>query len=284
MLEYPFRWGKKAFEESKIPAKVKAHLQITLKSLPQARLQLIKSPVSSFPKQIAFFIAYASEDPGLSEWQLSSYTDLLQLDLVSLTQQLAAPENSNRSQPLYLVCTNGKRDLCCARQGRPVFLALLNQRQTAAWQTTHVGGHRFAGNLLCFPHGLIYGRTRPTDIQAIVDTYINGDLLLDRLRGRSCFTEFTQAAEYYLRKNTGVTALSAYRHSRTEHNSPERAKVIFTDASNANKHVLLIEAKQSDLQVYTSCHDQERSPVTSYQLIDYYVDHRKDPDNADPTR
>jgi len=56
-----------------------------------------------------------------------------------------------------LVCTNGKRDICCAQLGRP----LLEQLEAAGrevWETTHIGGHRFGPVHLTLPDGRIWGR------------------------------------------------------------------------------------------------------------------------------
>ena len=46
--------------------------------------------------------------------------------------------------PLLLVCTHGRRDACCAQFGRPTAMALARRYGTAVWETTHVGGDRFA--------------------------------------------------------------------------------------------------------------------------------------------
>lgn len=53
-----------------------------------------------------------------------------------------------------LVCTNGKRDQCCAVRGR----AYLDQMLAAGenvWESTHIGGHRFAPVVLSLPDGAV---------------------------------------------------------------------------------------------------------------------------------
>ena len=49
--------------------------------------------------------------------------------------------------PIFLVCTNGKRDACCALRGRALMTSLADRHAESAWECTHLGGHRFAGNL-----------------------------------------------------------------------------------------------------------------------------------------
>ena len=52
---------------------------------------------------------------------------------------------------MWLVCTNGKRDACCARDGLPVARALAALRPDEAWECSHLGGHRFAANVALAP-------------------------------------------------------------------------------------------------------------------------------------
>jgi hypothetical protein len=107
-------------------------------------------------------------------------------------------------------------------------------------------------------------------VPLIVDAYMNGELILAKLRGRSCYSEFTQAAEYYLRKQSGDAAVAAYRHLKTEELSSNQVVETFVDTSGTSQHALTIESR-SDLMVFTSCNDQDRSPVTRYQLVNYQV-------------
>jgi hypothetical protein len=47
--------------------------------------------------------------------------------------------------------------VCCARLGVPLAQALAARHPGPVWETTPVGGHRFAANLVLLPHGLYYG-------------------------------------------------------------------------------------------------------------------------------
>lgn len=69
---------------------------------------------------------------------------------------------------LYLVCTHGKRDACCAQFGRGVADSLSDRHPVETWEASHLGGHRFAANVLVLPDGLLYGRVRPDDVAAAV--------------------------------------------------------------------------------------------------------------------
>jgi hypothetical protein len=109
--------------------------------------------------------------------------------------------------PLFLVCTNGNRDVRCAQHGRPVAAALSTTDPDAVWETTHVGGHELAANLVCLPHGLYYGRLTPSVAARVVDAYRSGLVVLDNYRGRAGLPQSLQAIEHLVREQTGVMSI-----------------------------------------------------------------------------
>ena len=87
--------------------------------------------------------------------------------------------------PLYLVCTHGRHDRCCALRGRPVAGALARHEPDATWECTHIGGDRFAANLVVLPEGLYLGRVEVDEVVRVVDELAGGVLPAGRVRGRS---------------------------------------------------------------------------------------------------
>src|SRR5207342_2614377 len=92
-------------------------------------------------------------------------------------------------------CTNGQRDVCCARFGLPTYAALREHVGERVWQTTHVGGHRFAPNVLTLPQAALYGRVQPGDVEEFVAAVENDRLATRWLRGRTRYAPEIQAAE-----------------------------------------------------------------------------------------
>ena len=105
--------------------------------------------------------------------------------------------------PLYLVCTNGRRDVCCGLAGRVLARALAPEVGESLWETSHIGGHRFAPNLVCLPEGLVYGRLDAEAARRVVGAHRAGRIVLEHFRGRSSLEPAAQAADYFARRETG---------------------------------------------------------------------------------
>lgn len=119
------------------------------------------------------------------------------------------------SQPQYFVCTNGRRDVCCARFGLPVYRALRAAVGARAWQVSHVGGHRFAPNVLVLPDAALYGRVELADLPRWLAAVEAGELAQAWLRGRPELPKPAQAAEVHLA--AGRQQLAAVREQGDSH-------------------------------------------------------------------
>lgn len=109
---------------------------------------------------------------------------------------------------LVLVCTNGKHDQCCANQGRPVVRHLRTSPWAdEVWECSHIGGDRFAANLVVLPDSLYFGRMEPTEAEVLLDAHAEGRISLPWFRGRSTLRFAEQAAEHAVRAALGVDGI-----------------------------------------------------------------------------
>jgi hypothetical protein len=149
-------------------------------------------------RRTCFLAGTARDDPWLERHELRDPAEVLELDL-------AARHPANRWQePVYAVCTHGKRDPCCARRGRPLARALKAARPAQTWEIGHIGGHRYAATFLAFPHGLTFGRVPAAAGPRIVAGLEAGEIALEHLRGRAGDPWAVQAADVLVRRELGL--------------------------------------------------------------------------------
>ncbi|MGH7801926.1 MAG: sucrase ferredoxin [Thermodesulfobacteriota bacterium] len=265
LLEYREAWAEKAFPSSNIPENVKKHLSNYLESIPNSRVQLIKRHDRS-SDLIKFYLAVSDEiEPRLFEFTLSNHEDLLEFDIPKILDG----STFLRKDPLILVCAHGTHDTCCGKFGVPVYMeAIKHEKGCMTWQCTHLGGHRFAANLLCLPHGIYYGRVRAENVNSLINEYQNHFVNLENYRGRSCYSNEAQSAEYYLRMKTGTKEIPAFRIKKTKKEG-DNSMIEFLSLTNGKTHLVHINTDKSAFGNYTSCKDNDKSLIAQYRLVDY---------------
>jgi hypothetical protein len=200
LIEYRGLWGHDAVDASGLSPDVKEHLRGRAAELRRTKILFVRQTERRHGPLRVFWTRSGGRGSRVSGVEIERYDELLGLDF-------SADENPI-NHPLLLVCTHGKHDPCCARLGRPLYEAVREQVDEGwAWQCTHVGGDRFAGNLVCLPEGLYFGRVEPADAWSVLDEYLSGRVRLDLYRGRSCYSFPAQAAERALREATGLRGL-----------------------------------------------------------------------------
>jgi hypothetical protein len=208
LLEHTGPWGDDALLDARLPDGLGAALKQQARAY-RAKVLLIRR-FSSTPdgEGLRVFAAYA--DPVAPRIEAGTITDpreVLDLDLAGFREGgssgLAAYDGS-----LFCVCTNGRHDACCAERGRPVAKALDRAHPEETWEISHIGGDRFAANMVVLPHGLYYGRLDPVSAIEVAGAHLSGELDLDHLRGRASHPMAVQAAEIHLRRELGATRIA----------------------------------------------------------------------------
>lgn len=200
LVEHPGAWGPVALSESGLPDHVAQGLG-ALSRQHRFRVLLLRRPVRPSDGSHQCFVAHTGRHRRwIEERTVHDLDELLAVNFSPLREGRPLGFGTRREAPLYLVCTNGRHDQCCANLGRPVARALHARGDGAVWESSHYGGDRFAGNLVCLPHGLYFGRLSPEAANRVVEAYERGTLDLDHYRGRAGEPFAAQAAEYFLRR------------------------------------------------------------------------------------
>ena len=144
--------------------------------------------------------------------------------------------------PLVLVGDDAARRVRGAVRRRGVVLVGRDQDDSTVWRRAVEIG---ADHVLVLPDGLYYGRMEAHDAAGLVAAQARGEVLLDRLRGRSAYPMPLQRAEIQVRRTTGALGLDAVR--LLEHHR----------ADDVTRAVFEVAGERHEVRVRTS-HDEPR--------------------------
>jgi hypothetical protein len=199
-IEQPGPWGARALTDSHFPPELGRALSLKADAA-GVRIALIRRPGQhaehdqAAPRRI--FLADTRPERGaLWSWSTNDPATLLDLDF----DVPGKPEHE--AGPVLLVCTNSKRDACCALSGRALVGWLGEDAQTdseAVWESDHLGGHRFAPTAVVLPTGYVYGRLDGPAARGLLRDAAAGRVGGPLCRGRSTWSRAGQAADLALR-------------------------------------------------------------------------------------
>lgn len=273
LVEQPGHWGSDALHDSGLPRAVAERLA-PLALAHRARILLIRrsaGPEHGERAHAAFLVRSDAGGRWAERCEVAEPVDLLTLDLRSLS----SPEAPGIGEPvegsLHLVCTHGRHDPCCADQGRPV-VRRLRDAGVDVWETSHVGGDRFAANLVCLPSGVYFGRVPPDDAARLVADHDAGIVDLDHYRGRSHLAPLAQAAEVFARRELGERRLDALALRSWEHD--DDGAVVRLDLDGGEVEVV-VTRRRGDPELLTCA--EHRSPAWEYTMSSFSVRPGADP-------
>lgn len=262
LIEQPGAWGPDALTDSKFPEAIARELQ---RRAGPVRILLIRHRSSR--SDPVFFKAHSGGNgvgPSLASADLSDPSILLDVDFTALADGDVGP-GEVLDHPLYLVCTHGRHDICCADQGRPLYRTLSPIRPRWTWEVSHLGGDRFAGNLLVLPRGDYFGRVAPDDAETLVTSYEAGRIDLAHHRGRSIQPRLVQAAEFFLRQEAGITGfedLVVIDYRRTDH---DHADVVFGQGNGVVE--VSVKVRRASEPTQLTCRADQPGYSVAYDLV-----------------
>lgn len=192
VFEWPGGWSHDVLDGGTFGEELTAKLKAKLKGV--AGLQLVRRPGRD-GRQVGnlhrCYLVWAQQ--GVMELLLLSGPEaILDLDLSGPYRNGGGPIDT----PLVLVCTHGRRDVCCAVKGRPLAAALDAVFPSGlVWESSHTKGHRFAPSVIVMPWGYSFGRLNDVAAKEMVEKAINGDMFLPACRGSGLYGPRGQVAE-----------------------------------------------------------------------------------------
>ena len=213
LLEVPARWGRDIFDGEALGDELSERLKKHVSDC-GSRMLFIRRPGREGQRIDRHRVYLCDTRPGrrsIRVGRVDRPADILDLDLSPGGHVEGAREVEG---PVVLVCTHAKRDQCCAVRGRPVVAGLESRlgdrlssldQDSAVWECSHTGGHRFAPVLLLPGTGYTYGPAETDLAVRIVEAELDGRVVTEHLRGRSTWPPAGQVAEVAVR-DSGVEA------------------------------------------------------------------------------
>jgi hypothetical protein len=167
------------------------------------------------------------------------------------------------SDPLVLVCTHGRHDVCCAERGRPLAAALAELAPDRVWECSPLGGDRFAGNVLVLPEGLGFGWVSPERGRSLLVGLSSGLLDLDLMRGRATLPMAVQYAEIHLRRELAERRTDVVRHVGSRRDGKDLVATF--EVADATYDVRVRSTLGGDAAL--TCRAKHDSPVPGHEVI-----------------
>jgi Sucrase/ferredoxin-like len=270
VVEQPGAWGREALTASRLDRAVAAALADSAR---RHRVRVLLARRAGFRIRRGdgvrrVFLAHSGTERAWIE-RLDLPDDrpdaLLGIDLGAV----AFPDPPGLGEPgppsLHLVCANGRHDPCCADLGRPVIRALIEAGAPDVWEASHVGGDRFAANIVCLPDGVYYGRVQPAAAPALLADHRAGVLDLACYRGRSCYPPLVQAAEWFARRELGERRRDGIGVLSAEHHPDDTVAVLVQQRDGATLEVVVRREPSAPAQL--TCHVMREARTWAYRLV-----------------
>jgi len=266
LLEHSGPWGEDALESWLDPGVAKE-----LKRLSRRlgfRILLIRKRAGRYTAAPAkcFLVHSGRSQPWIESLVIANPEELLDFDLSALCSGERPGYGTLIQSPLYLVCTHGRHDACCAEYGRPLAGAMIAFFGDQAWECSHLGGDRFAGNLVCLPHGLYYGHVQSADGIRIAAAYEHGNIDLELYRGRCRDQWPVQAADCHIRRELGVVGIDSLVLETHRELGDGTAEVAFLN--DGCRYRVLIQQVAEQRPRLTTCGAENPTRPKRYELVD----------------
>jgi len=265
LVEHAGPWGVEALRDARLPDGLGEALRERAQQT-RVRILLARRPGRGRRDDAGTTVLAAYADPHAPRLERGVLADpraVLDLDLAGLRAGRGSGLEPHRG-PVFAVCTHGRHDACCAERGRPLAAAVAAAHPEATWEVSHIGGDRFAGNLLVLPDGLYYGRLDPASGLGVAAAHTAGQLDLDHLRGRSGFPMPVQAAEVALRRELGETRTDAL--TLLDRRSTDTDTDVRFGVGGASYLVTVRTSAGTDLHRLT-CRATRENPIPSYETM-----------------
>lgn len=260
-LSHPKPWGATALASVDIGDQNRKHLTSLFSLYSDSRIQIITQKETS---DIVLFFAVAFEhDQRLYRIPLENYDQILKLSWKDIIAHKPEYQKYLTDDAIYLICTNAQHDPCCGERGQALFDQYSHNEQV--WQCSHLGGDRFAANMVSLPTGSYYRRVDADALRNIIATEQKNRVHISNFAGRSCYERITQVAFYYLLKTYPETTINDWTFKNKEETEPLLFNVTFLD-QDGHEVIVTIEQINTGISDFFTCNAATKTEIVYFQF------------------
>ncbi|WP_460668181.1 sucrase ferredoxin [Kocuria himachalensis] len=190
LIEYRGAWPVNGFDGLDLEPETKA-LVFSAAQAARARVLLVRRHGRRSREGTSRWAVLRQDSSGVDRQHWGTWRR--DEDLAEIATALGVPGETGHP-PVLLVCAHGQHDPCCAVRGRPVGRALSERWPGLVWECSHVGGDRFAANVVVAPDGVYYGGLDAESAVTTIEEHLAGRVHAEHLRGYTDLFPPQQAA------------------------------------------------------------------------------------------
>jgi len=186
---------------------------------------------------------------------------------IDLPGYIASPDTVWQTDPFFVICTNGKKDKCCAKFGFPVYKFFESfNADVNVWECSHVGGDRFAANVVAMPFGIYYGHVAVEDVGHIMVRTLLRKIYKNKFRGLSRRSFYEQAIECHLREHLQNYDIDFEIHTQLLSHEGNHYQVDVTTSNNGH-YIMDIERIKIAYPHYLTCKAKKPEDIAKFKLV-----------------
>ncbi|BAT52563.1 hypothetical protein NOS3756_15030 [Nostoc sp. NIES-3756] len=286
LVECPQPWLANAFSSRWVPNNLQVLVEEVAKAKLPVRFLLIANDFTHKADYTTLLIYQKQE--GLSRGYIKHEFKLSQIEQVAdIAKKWLQGEKPNSEIATnitrdILVCTHGSYDKCCARYGNSFYfhannnISQLELKNIRIWQSTHIGGHRFAPTAIDLPEGRYYGLLDQDTFQSILTR--TGDIqnLKKVYRGWGILPPAIQVLERDLMLSHGWNwfnyKVAGKILEQSLDNNTMLGQLTFEQGSSQYTYQAeLIKDHTKSIEVKSSCNANQTSKVVKYAVANLWL-------------
>lgn len=267
LIEDPGPWGYDALTDNGVPGPLLDQLRAWARTVSTRLILIRRGPARITGARTIYLASSVPERRWLSVMTSDDLDAIVALDNDALASGDVPGE---RVEGIYLVCTHGRHDRCCSIRGNPVSREMCAVKTDASWECSHIGGDRFAANVVCLPGGAYFGRVPKEEAVRVTDDYESGILDLDYFRGWSSWPFAVQASEIAAREQLDLTGIEDVvpESWRKVSDSEISVRLMTTKFGPLDVSVRL---RTSDDEFYLTCRAEHRGRPSLFEVGEIQV-------------